>query len=1689
MPTREVSTSIKYLVDVAERGLKPTITAVRDLGISTTKTSEQVNLSSKAISAAYNTLAKTAVTADVTVARAAVDSASTVKTALDGTIAKMREQGASYQAIIQHQSELKVSSATLAAAIKRDSATQIAAMQAQRAEADRLAAANKARGDAVTAQYAAAQRVQAATLGPTAAAIAGPSMLSRAGTSIRGAGGRISAAGHSMSGLSVPLLGAAVVSIKQAVDFQSAMALIQTQAGASAAEVKNLSAAVLKLAPQVGSGPAELAKALFSIESVGVRGAKAMDLLHVAAEGAHVGHADLAQTTDVLVGALKTADLHTHGLGATMGVLNAIVGGGKLHMPDLTAALTTGILPAAKGAGLGLTDVGAAIDVMTARSVPAIDAASRLKMVIASLQTGSKGASDALKAIGLSHDKLATAMRGPGGLAAAVALLDKSLTTSGLSKNQQAGLLATVVGRRSLAPALMLLQHSAELTARTATLSTAGTGPGFAQAVVAEQATAAHHLEVLKATLQATSVQLGTQLLPVATSVAGVISQLFTAFSDLPGPVRKVIGVVAITLGVLGPLSILIGGVAKAVGALTSGLGWLAAKLGLTTAATRRATVATEAQGVAAATGGRVGGAAGRLGALAKGAGAAGLVILAADKIAPADKSVMGLPGGRTSSVQTSIHDMANELKASVASLFSGDLGGAGRGLLQLAGFAHAPISDVRKLGEEIKGLGGNLTSLNPTQLAKIHDEASKFAHDPAYAKWRQQLLGVANAFTPLGVATTKVGAQFADMASYAGKRLADILLASKVNMVQIETTFGTKSRESRAAVAQNFALAAQDIQASMNAGVVSVQGGTTQILKLLADALRAISGANAPSAAVLQQIGVASAQQYLANVQSNNLAPSLNRPGAHRGGGLVGYAGGGLVPAMFSPGEQLVYGNSTATVPGARVAADSVFGMVPAGTAVLTDHGQALMGGGASLGDAIAMQLPHFSGGGVTSFTDPTGKGRGHGGGRGRSHAAKGLAEHWKTVVGSVYDDAGATSSGKHYPHGFAELSPPGTSSAQVNFNTANVLGRLPYGTSVLVRKGPGSPVFSAQKDDIGRGSGAPPWAQFDMGNALARALGVSTTSFKGPVQIGTMQAGLSLGSLGLGKAAKGAAPPTLSSAVAALTGPGAFGAGYQAGLGGMTLADTARSGVLQTLMGDVAITQSGLVGGSQPLTSGTGGGPGGSFGGSLGAMISTATSIANKRYNYEWGGGHNPSFAPTSGSGHGSGPGIGYDCSGAVSAVLHAGGVLRSPLASGGLMGWGQKGRGKQVSVFSSPTHTFMQLAGRYFGTSMSNPGGGAGWIPRFPENMPATTHPPGLRRGGFLGFRAGGPAPSVSSSRPQPTTGSARFGRAPASSSTAYGTVGRLVNQADGANVDALIGLLASETTNLALGNLMALVAKLQHHSRRGLDAIQNRRLDTAINTVTAQIGDRIGLAVLAAQDAVDKIGRDKAHVSNYLTGAGIDPSSTAGLALVTASDKATAQGFNAQIGVLNSALATAKKYGDKATIRDLTDKLNVALGNLDSATAQVLVDWRAGIERAAQDAVDASTQGVGLAQGGLDTLKLKQQLAGTDQTPGAGQAQGDYITSTLIPALQAQLAATQKDQAAAQSVGDMIRVLADQLTATQEGNGILQAQLDAQTAIKGNTASAANALKAQGGQLAFQFQGETFTDRLVSMGVGT
>jgi len=116
--------------------------------------------------------------------------------------------------------------------------------------------------------------------------------------------------------------------------------------------------------------------------------------------------------------------------------------------------------------------------------------------------------------------------------------------------------------------------------------------------------------------------------------------------------------------------------------------------------------------------------------------------------------------------------------------------------------------------------------------------------------------------------------------------------------------------------------------------------------------------------------------------------------------------------------------------------------------------------------------------------------------------------------------------------------------------------------------------------------------------------------------------------------------------------------------------------------------------------------------------AMIEAANRIRHRPY--VWGGGHR------------SWNSRGYDCSGSVSYVMHAAGLLESPLDSTGFMRWGGGGGGSWVRIYASKEHVFAIIAGLRWDTSYSEDGDRSdpGWSEQMrPTGGFRLRHPLGL------------------------------------------------------------------------------------------------------------------------------------------------------------------------------------------------------------------------------------------------------------------------------------------------------------------------------------------------------------------------
>jgi len=318
------------------------------------------------------------------------------------------------------------------------------------------------------------------------------------------------------------LAGVGAESVHLAMNFDASMEMIHTQAGVAQDQIKGLSNGVLKLAGQVGEGPDSLAEALYHIESqfagTGLTGAKAMALLKTSAEGAKIGGANLVDVTNAL-GAAMTAQIPgDENLDKAMGMLNATVGAGDMHMQDLADAMGGGMIAVIKGYGLSMRDASAALALFGDNNIRGAAAGTALRMSVQALATpaAGKAAREQLAALGLTSKTLAKDMQ-TGGLNKALTDLHDRLQKAGITGTQAGAVLTTMFGKKAGTGVNVLMDQYDKLQNKYEEVDRGGNQ--FAASWAATQDTFKNKVDRLKASAESLGIQIGNKLIPPLTAL------------------------------------------------------------------------------------------------------------------------------------------------------------------------------------------------------------------------------------------------------------------------------------------------------------------------------------------------------------------------------------------------------------------------------------------------------------------------------------------------------------------------------------------------------------------------------------------------------------------------------------------------------------------------------------------------------------------------------------------------------------------------------------------------------------------------------------------------------------------------------------------------------------------------------------------------------------------------------------------------------------------------------------------------------------------------------------------------------------------------------------------------------------------------------------------------------------------
>ena len=370
------------------------------------------------------------------------------------------------------------------------------------------------------------------------------------------AGDQLKSVGKKMNQyLTLPMMAAGVGAFKTQKDFESSMTKITSLVGIASDQVDAWAKDVIKMAPQLGKAPGELADALFFITSAGIKGAQAMDVLEMSAKASAVGLGETKVIADLVTSAMNAYGVENLSAAQATDILVGAVREGKAEASALAGAMGA-VLPISSEMGVSFDQVGAAIAAMTRTGTDANNATTQLKNILASILNPTDQAEEALVAMRTSSSELRKTIRDDGLLKA---LVDIRTITKQYGETAMSEVFPNI---RALMGVLDLMGSNAEDNIKIFE-SLANSNGSLATAFEEVSQTAEHKwqkaLSSGKTALTSLGKAVSTEFIPILEKLSEMLNGLTTWFEGLSESQQKWVTYIGTAIAALGPFMTILG--------------------------------------------------------------------------------------------------------------------------------------------------------------------------------------------------------------------------------------------------------------------------------------------------------------------------------------------------------------------------------------------------------------------------------------------------------------------------------------------------------------------------------------------------------------------------------------------------------------------------------------------------------------------------------------------------------------------------------------------------------------------------------------------------------------------------------------------------------------------------------------------------------------------------------------------------------------------------------------------------------------------------------------------------------------------------------------------------------------------------------------------------------------------------
>lgn len=373
--------------------------------------------------------------------------------------------------------------------------------------------------------------------------------------------GMESVGGTLTKGVTVPLVGMGVASVKTASDFETSMAQLQTIMDTSQVSVDDMRQGIMDLSNQTGISASEIATSAYSAISAGQDTDKALQAVETSAQLAKAGFTDSGTALDTL-----TTIMNSYGMSADQmeGISDRLITTqnlGKTTVDELGASMGK-VIPTANMYGVNLDNIASAYVTTTKNGISTAESTTYINGMLNELGKSGSTVSEVLKEkTGKSFKEL---MDDGYSLSDVLKIVQDKADETGVSmgdmfSSQEAGKAAATIVQHAedFNGAMDSMQKSAGATQTAFETMDSTTGANFTKTI-----------NQIKNDSITVGQNLLTVLAPAISQVSGFIADMSAKFQALSPAQQEVITKVGLAVAVAGPLITVIGKVVGSLGTI-----------------------------------------------------------------------------------------------------------------------------------------------------------------------------------------------------------------------------------------------------------------------------------------------------------------------------------------------------------------------------------------------------------------------------------------------------------------------------------------------------------------------------------------------------------------------------------------------------------------------------------------------------------------------------------------------------------------------------------------------------------------------------------------------------------------------------------------------------------------------------------------------------------------------------------------------------------------------------------------------------------------------------------------------------------------------------------------------------------------------------------------------------------------